>query len=655
MGHNILIAAFIFSTISTVALILGAITKRKPILLCARICVILALGLVTTATVYMISLLLNHNFAIEYVAEYTMRDMSPLYLIGALWAGNLGTLLFWTWLIAVIGALVVLTSRERDRDLAPYATAIVMITEAFLLALMIFVQNPFKELLVVPAEGLGLNPLLKNLAMFLHPPIIMAGYAGFTVPFALAVAALVTGKLGNEWLVTARRWALLSWLLLGAGIIIGAWFSYSGLGEGRYWHWEPVENVSLIPWLSSTAFLHSIAMQRKRGVLKIWSMLLIILTFGVVIFSTLLNRSDIIASIHTFADSAFGPAFLGFLAVAMIVPLILLLLRRNQLESKLQIEYLVSKEGTFLLTNLLLLASTLAILIGTVFLLVNTEARALQTSLAIPFFNQVTAPIFLIIVLLAGICTIVGWRQVSLRTLGRNLVLPFAASVLLGVVLFAVGLRGWYPILGLGACLFVPFAVATEWIKSTRARHRSRGESYAKAFFNLVWADKPRHGGHIVHVALILIAAGIIGSSGYSVSKEVTLMPGESMTIGAYTLTYQKMEYTPASGRMTFNADVYVYKNGKFIGELQPSTYFDRSFNGEIKTADFRSTPIEDLYLTVAGWNETGLTGFKAAIYPLTMWIWVGGWLMMLGGLVAFWPEKQRAENIPNEEQNSAS
>jgi cytochrome c-type biogenesis protein CcmF len=646
IGLKFIAAAFIFSGVSVAAFFLGGVTKRRPVLVLARVCVFVALGLVTAATAYMVHLLLIHDFSFLYVAEYTSGDLPPLYLFSALWAGNQGSLLIWTWLVAVIGALLVITSRARDRELMPYATAVVMITEVFLLSLMLYVNNPFEKMITTPLEGIGLTPFFKEIGIFLHVPVILAGYAGFTVPFAMAVAALLTGRLGNEWLITARRWALLSWLMLTAGMITGAWWSYTGMGGGSYWHWQPVENATLIPWLTATAWLHSIAMQRKRGVFKVWSMVLIIMTFGFVIFSFFLNRSDVItSSVNTFSKSAFGQAILGFLVAAMLVSSILVILRRRGLEGKLQIESVISKEGTFLLTNLLLIASALAILVGTVFTLLNRDAGGLHVSLAVPFLNQVNIPIFLAIILLAGICVTTGWRQVAIRSLWRSLRWPLGASLLLGLTLLLFGLRGWYPIVGLAVCCFVPFTVAAEWVKSTGARHRNLGENYPKAFFGLVWSDKPRHGGYIVHIAIILISIGIIGSSAYSVSKEAALMPGESMAIGNYSLVFEKLNLNTAIGEMIFSADISVYKNSKLIGELTPVKYYDQAYNGEVNTASVRSSPVEDLYVTIVGWDEAGLTEFKVSIYPLTMWIWIGGWLMMLGGLIAFWPERQRAEN----------
>jgi cytochrome c-type biogenesis protein CcmF len=324
----------------------------------------------------------------------------------------------------------------------------------------------------------------------------------------------------------------------------------------------------------------------------------------------------------------------------MLVSSTLVFLRRRQLEGKLQIKSLVSKESTFLLTNLLLVGSTLAILVGTVYMLLNSDARALKAAIATPFFNQVNVPIFLAVILLAGLCVAIGWGQVVIRNLKRSLLWPLVTALILGLGLFALGLS-WYSVVGLALCCFVPFTAVAEWIKSTRARHRTRGENYLKAFLGLIWDNKPRHGGYIIHIAIIFIAMGIIGSSALDVQKEVALMPGQSMTINGYTLVYDKLNYDSASGEMIFTADISIYKNGRLIGELKPVKYFDQSFNRDVNIAAVRSNPMEDLYVAAVAWNQAGLTAFNVKVYPLLQWIWIGGWLLMMGGVIAFWPDKR--------------
>ncbi len=645
IADKLFVAGLICCLVSIVAFIIGGATRNRVVLMFARLCVFATLGLVTAVTAHMIQLLLHHDFSFEYVAEYTIRDLSTIRLISALWAGNQGTLLFWAWLVAVTGALLVMTGRGRDREIMPLATSVVMIIEALLLALLLYVMHPFVRMAVTPLEGLGLTPFFNSAGMLVHPPLLLAGFAGFCVPFALALAVLITGRLDNDWLILARRWGLISWLLLGAGIITGAWWSYTGLGAGSYWHWEPIENASLMPWLTSTAWLHSIAIQRKRGGFKVWGMILIIMTFAFIVFSIFLNRSVVILSVITSSKSVLGRSFFGFLAATMLVSLTMLFLRRRRLESRRQIESVISKEGTFLLTNLLLVVSSLAILLGTILTLLNHNVQGMQASLAVPFLNRVNIPIFLALILLAGICVSTGWRKVTLGSLCRNLCWPFAASVTLGLVLFLFGMKEWYALAGLAMCCFVPYTVVAEWIKSTAARRRSRGENPIKAFLGLVWNDKPRHGGYIIHIGIVFIAVGILCSSAFSVSNKATLKPGEAMSIGNYSLVFEKLNYDSVLGQLIFSADISIYRNDKLVGKLAPIKYFDQSFNGEVNTAAIRSNPVEDLYVTIVGWDKSGVSEFKASVYPLTMWIWIGGWLMLLGGLIAFWPEKQRDEN----------
>jgi cytochrome c-type biogenesis protein CcmF len=614
MGNTVLIAAFISSLIAIAAYFAGGITRRRPLLILGNLGVFAAAGLVTAAAVFMVTLLVNHEFVFEYAAEYTSTDLSGIYLVSALWAGNQGAMLFWTWLVALIGVLLLIAGRSRDREIMPYALAVVMINEAFLLFIMIFGKNPFSLMLATPVEGLGLNPFFEHAGMLLHPPAIMAGYAGLTVPFALAVGALITGKMDGDWLISARRWALMSWLLLGAGIILGAWWNYSSLGEGRFWHWDPVENASLLPWLTATAFLHSVAMQRKRGVLKMWTMSLIILTFGFVVLSTYLNRSDVIATVAsdytlmTARIPGMGPPILIFLAATMLLSFALVFIRRGRLESRRQIESVISKEGTFLLTNLLFLASAVAILVGTIYMLLRSGPSVHQQSLIAPFFSRASVPIFLAIILLAGVCIATGWRKMKLSDLGRSLLVPFLASVLFALALFAFGVRQWYAVIGLAACVFVVFTAVKEWVKSTRARSRGRNENYFKAFFGLILSDRPRHGGYIVHIGFVLIAAGLIGASAFGETRQVVLNPGESMAVGGYSLAYEKLNYEPVSGTMIFTANMSVTKNNGSGRAVAPVKYFDQSFNGEVNTAAVLTSPLEDLYVTVVGWDTAGRT-----------------------------------------------
>jgi cytochrome c-type biogenesis protein CcmF len=517
-----------------------------------------------------------------------------------------------------------------------------MITQGFFLILLLFVSNPFNKLSFIPAEGMGLNPLLENPGMIIHPPTLLAGYVAFTIPFAFAIAALLTKRLGDEWIITIRRWTLIAWLLLGVGNILGAWWAYVELGWGGYWAWDPIENASFMPWLVATGFLHSIMMQRRRGILKTWNMVLIILTFSLVIFGTFLTRSGILSSVHTFSNSALGPYFLSFIGIIFFGSLGLLYYRKDNLKGEAEMESLISRESTFLLNNLLLVGAAFAIFLGTIFPIISEAIRGVKITVGAPFFNQVTSPIFLAIILLTGICALIGWRRASIKNLIRNFLWPLVVALILGIALFFLGIREWYALVAFFLCGFVLSTILYEWFRGTRARHRMRTENYFKAFWGLIWTNRPRYGGYIVHIAIILIAIGVVGSSLYNVEKEATLIPGESMTINKYTLTYDNIDQYETESKGVITATLSIYNQDKFVGTLTPEKYFHRSYEQPVTEVAVRSTLIEDLYVILVDSDANGTTAFKVLINPLVNWIWIGGGIFVLGGLIAFWPERQR-------------
>ncbi len=642
IGYIALFLALIASIYSAIAFAFGGRGKHRELINSARNGLLVTCGLVTLSVAALVYALVTHDFQIEYVASYTSRDLSLPYLLSALWAGNAGSLLFWAWLLSLFATVVVLQKRNTGKELVPYASAIIMVTQAFFLILLLLISNPFHKLSFIPAEGMGLNPLLENPGMIIHPPTLLAGYVGFTIPFAFAIAALLTRRFGDEWIITIRRWTLVAWLFLGVGNLIGAWWAYVELGWGGYWAWDPVESASFMPWLVATAFLHSIMMQRRRGMLKVWNMVLIILTFSLTIFGTFLTRSGILSSVHTFSESALGIFFLVFIGITVFGSLILLYYRKEELKGEAEMESLVSRESTFLLNNLLLVGAAFAIFLGTVFPLISEAVRGVKVSVGAPFFNQVTGPIFLAIILLTGICTLIGWRRASIRDLIRNFLWPLVESLMLGIALFFLGVSELYAIIHFCLFSFVLCTILYEWFRGTKARHRMRAENYLKAFWGLIWANRPRYGGYIVHIAIILIAMGVAGSSLYSVEKEVVLVPGESMTIKNYTLTYDNIDEYETESKGVVIATLSVYNQGKFIGKLTPEKYFHRSYEQPVTEVAIRSTIIEDLYVILLDWDADGNTAFKVLVNPLVNWIWIGGGVFVLGGLIAFWPERQK-------------
>ena len=651
IGYVALFLALLATIYSAIASVFGKKGKRPALLLSARNGLLASCGLVSVSVAILIYSLITHNFQIEYVASYTSRDLSLPYLISALWASNDGSLLFWAWLLSLFAATVVLQKRTIGKELLPYASSIIMAIQAFFLILLLSVANPFHKLPIALPQGMGLNPMLENPGMFLHPPTLLIGYVGFTIPFAFAMAALLMRRLGDEWIIHIRRWTLIAWLFLGIGNIIGAWWAYVEIGWGGYWAWDPVENASFMPWLVATAFLHSTMMQRRRGILKVWNMVLIILTFALTIFGTFLTRSGVLSSVHSFAESpVLGYLFLSFIGVVLFGALGLLYYRHEELKSEAEMESLVSRESTFLLNNLLLVGAAFAIFLGTIFPVISEAVRGVRISVGPPFFNQVSGPIFLATILLTGICALIGWRRASIKNLVRNILWPFVTTLLLVIALFVLGMREWYALASFFVCGFVFSTILYLWFRGTRARHRTHAENYMKAFYRLIGGNRPRYGGYIVHISILLITIGIVGSSIYSAEKEVTIRPNESITINNYTLTYDNISSYETQSKVVVTATLSLYNQGEFIGELTPGKYFHHNYEQPVTEVAIRSTLVEDLYVILIGWDEDGTTAFKILVNPLVIWIWIGGAVFVIGVLIAFWPER-RGQPTPRQDE----
>ncbi len=639
LGYFSLALALVVALFSLLSALLGA-RGRPELVAAARNGTFALLGLTSLASAVLAYAFLSHDFSLEYVASYSARGMSTVYTLAAFWAGNEGSLLFWSWVLALMAA-VVLWQKPR-RAFLPYVLAVVAANEAFFLLLMLFVANPFVRLTFTPADGVGLNPLLENPGMLFHPITLLAGYAGFTIPFAFAIAALATGQVGEEWLRPARRYTLVAWLLLGVGNLLGAWWAYVELGWGGYWAWDAVENAGLMPWLAGTAFLHSAMIQKRRGMLKVWNMVLIIVTFNLCLFGTFLTRSGVVSSIHTFGISSLGPLFLGLISLSLFVSVFLLYRRLPSLKSEDKLDSLVSRESTFLINNLLLVAIAFATFLGTIYPAIYEAVRGVKVTVGPSFFNQVNGSLFLLFLLLMGICPLIGWRRATPRNLLRNLLIPAAAAALV-LVLLIIWTRTWYAVVGFVACAFVLAAILIEWSRGVRARHR-KGENYLTAFFRLLWGNRPRYGGYIVHVGIILIAVGVIGSSFYKVQAEASLNPGESFQIGKYTLKYEGMSDYPTEKKEVVSATLQVFNKGKPAGIMAPAETFHINYENPVSEVAIRSTPLEDLYVILMGWDQIGgLAAFKAYINPLMVWMWIGGFLFLLGTVIAIWPERRRA------------
>ncbi|MFC1872358.1 cytochrome c-type biogenesis CcmF C-terminal domain-containing protein [Chloroflexota bacterium] len=598
-------------------------------------------GFVSLAVLVLLIAILTHQFNFEYVASYTSSDMSLPYLVSSIWAGNAGSLLFWAWALAI--SLVVLFRRRRSVSeyVFPYAASLTAIITAFFVLLLLTVASPFGQLPVVPIEGSGMNPLLENPGMIFHPPALLAGYVLLAVPFALALGALMSAKPGVEWLGLARKWALGAWLFLGVGNVIGAWWAYVELGWGGYWAWDPVENAGLMPWLIITAFLHSILMQKRKHLHKTWSMVLIILAFNLAIFGTFLTRSGLLSSVHTFGNTGLEPFFFIFLNLTFWGSWILLYKRRSLLKEQGQVDAILSKEGTFEISNLLLLGATLVVFLGTIFPAISEAITGNAIEVGQSFFNQVIGPVFLALILLLGICSVIGWQgRASGRDLFKRTLWPLVGSIFVIALLLILGVNSWYALAAYFLSSFAVLTVIVVWAKEVKARHRSRGDNYFRAFGTLLKNGRVHYGAYVVHIGIVLMAVGVIGSSLFGVEKEGALLPGQSMSLDDYTLTFQGITQDETPSKIIVTAVAEVARNGRAVTELMPQKIFHRSFEQPVSEVAIRTTPAEDLYVILAGWDADGTVIFQVLIIPLVIWIWIGGCLLALGGLMAFWPGK---------------
>jgi cytochrome c-type biogenesis protein CcmF len=647
IGYITLVLAFVACLYSIAAYLFGSHGSHPSVVSSAKKSVLAAALLFTVSAVTLIIALASHQFQIEYVASYT--DMTLPYLISALWAGNAGSLLLWGWIISLSAVFVVLRKREQGRELVSYALIVIMAVQAFFLILLIFTQNPFHKLDFVPVEGTGLNPLLENPGMIFHPPALLAGYAVFVVPFAFAIAALISRRVNNDWLVAVKRWALLGWLLLGVGNLIGAWWAYAELGWGGYWGWDPVENAGLIPWLLATAFIHSIIIQKRKGVLKLWSMILIILTFLLTIFGTFITRSDILSSVHTFGETAVGPFFLTFLIIVTIGSLALLIYRRKDLSDDGGTGSLFSREGAFLLNNILLFGAAFVIFWGTIFPTISEAVSGTKINVASSYFNQVAIPFLLAVVLLSGICILITWRQIPIKKLRLNILWSLMAALIVVIVLIVFGMHHWYALLIYFICTFTISALFSQWFREVMALSRVKAMSWFRACWLLFTANRSRYGGFIVHISIVIIAIGVVGSSLFDVEREADLLQEESMTINNYTITFNNLIPESSDTKMIIAAELDVYKDDTFIGNMFPKVIFHSSFQQPVSEVAIRSTLTEDLYLILASWETITLTdgsqiyraGLAALVNPLVIWIWIGGGFFLFGGLIAFWPGRR--------------
>ena len=646
IGALAILLAFCLTIFSIAASLVGAWKKKPFLIVSAERAVICVWSLVTLASGLLIYALMTGDYRLAYVAAHSNKAMPMIYKFSAWWGGQEGSLLMWNFILATYALVVVLQNRRKHRAIMPYVTTTMMVTQAFFLMLIAFLVPPFQVLstggkaIVDVGDGQGLNPLLQYWTMVIHPPTLYLGYVGYIVPFAFALGSLITRQPGDSWIFTTRRWAIVTWLFQSTGILLGAGWAYSVLGWGGYWGWDPVENASFLPWLTSTAFLHSVTMQEKKGMMKVWNLVLVASTFFLCIFGTFLTRSGIVSSVHAFAQSPIGPYFVAFLTVTIAITILLILSRLDYLKSEAPLESVVSRESSFLFNNLILLASCFAILWGTLFPVISEAIAGEKISVDAPWFNRVNVPIGLALLFLTGVGPLLAWRRSTPDNLKRNFLWPTVGMAATIAGLMAFGISHFYALLSLGLCTFVTWTIVSEFWKGTMAIRQKDGLSFVPAVIELTHRNTRRYGGYIVHMGIVMM---FIGFSGAAFNKDTTVevKVGDKFPLGRYEIKVSDIKMGQNENYIWQNAIVEATVDGKPFATLTPERRIYEKSQQPVSMVAIKRQLNEDLYINFAGMgSESQRPTIQAYVFPLVSWIWAGYWVLLFGSLICLVPAK---------------
>ncbi|HTR36527.1 MAG TPA: heme lyase CcmF/NrfE family subunit [Bryobacteraceae bacterium] len=648
IGALSILLAFCLAIYAVVGSLVGKFKKNSFLIVSAERAVYSVWILLTVAAVLLVYSLETGDFRLAYVAAHSDASMSPIYKFTAWWGGQEGSLLLWAWILSTYSAIVVFTNRHKFRDMMPWVTSVLMVTEAFFLILIGFVLSPFSVLEagrgnIVEGMGQGLNPLLQYWTMVIHPPMLYLGYVGFTVPFAFAMGSLITKQPGEAWIHTTRRWTIVTWLFQSTGILLGQGWAYAVLGWGGYWGWDPVENASLLPWITATAFLHSVMMQEKKGMMKVWNMVLISGTFFLCIFGTFLTRSGVVSSVHAFAQSPIGKYFVFFLAIGIAATIILILERLNYLKSEARLESVVSRESSFMFNNLILLASCFAVLWGTLFPVISEAVSGEKISVDAPFFNRINVPIALFLMLLTGIGPLIAWRRSSIESLRRAFLWPSVAAVVLMIGLAVGGmLEHPYALVSFGLCMFVTATIFSEFWKGASAINAKNHIGIIPAAVELTHRNTRRYGGYLVHMGIVFMFIGYTGAAfNQDVTKEVA--PGGAFQLGHYNLRIANLDSGENDTYAWQRATVEALRDGKSVGDLYPERRLYKASQQPTSEVSIRRRLDEDLYINFAGLSSDNKRAvIQAYVFPLVSWIWIGFWVLAFGTIICLVPSKVR-------------
>ena len=646
LGQIALILSFMIAAYSTVVGFAGGMLNGRDLAASARwgfysICPLLLL-----ATSSLIYAFVTNDFSVKYVAENSNLAMPKAYAWVAFYSGNAGSLLYIAVAFSIMAGIATRIVNSKLPYTSPYALGVMSLVLLFFLAVILFLANPLDRHQIPLEDGQGMNPLLIHFGMFIHPPFQMLGLISVALPFSIAIGALLAGRGGrDEWVDQGRLWGMLSWLLLTTGLLLGAWWAYTILGWGGYWAWDPVENSALMPWLGMTAFVHSIMVQKRRGMFRMWNLALVIIAFGFAQFGMFINRGGPVPSVHSFGQSTLGWVFLMFMGVTMLLSFLVFAARYNSLKSDQFLESSISREAAFLFNNMLFVLIAFVTLWGVVYPLISELFQGEIVTVGAPFYDQVNGPLFLGLIFLMAVAPFLPWRRASWVNLRRAIQVQVVVGIASGAILMLVGVEPVFAILSFSICSMVVVGILREWVRGTYSRHK-RGENYLLAFVKLISADRPRYGGYVVHLAVVVLALGITGSSFFEIQKDVSLAPGESAEVGAYTIEYISSSFEEKTDRTEGLAEVRVYRDGNFLGTYYPRRDFYPSFNMASTQAAIRSTPVEDLYIVPGEFLDDGRAIFRVMVNPMVWWMWLAGPIMILGTLIALWPQRLLSERV---------
>ena len=642
IGQIAIIAAFMVTTYSAVVGFSGGILNGVDLVKSARWGYYSIPFLLIVSTVALIYAFVNSDFSVVYVAENSNLAMPRAYAWVAFYSGNSGSLLYIAAAFAIMSSLATKIMSKKLPYTAPYAMGVMALILLFFIGVLLFLANPLERSNEIPLDGQGINPLLVHFGMFIHPPFQMLGLISVAIPFSIAVGTLLAKKGGrDEWVDQGRLWGMISWLLLTIGLLLGSWWAYTILGWGGYWAWDPVENSALMPWLAMTAFVHSIMVQKRRGMFRSWNMVLIIVAFTMAQMGMFINRGGPVPSVHSFAESTMGWVFLGVMGLTLFLSVVIFVLRQGTLKSRSSLDSFFSREAAFLIQNVLFLLIAFVTLWGTIFPIFSEAYDGTTMTIGQPFFNKVNGPLMLVLILLMGVGPLLPWRRATMPGAVRSLRLPVLFFVISAIFLYLFNIRQIWAVLAFSICIFSGVGMLQEWVRGTHSRVR-RGERVWVAFPKLIFSNRPRYGGYIVHISILMLSFGVIASSFYSSQKDLVMELGDTDTFGSYRFNYIDIQTTMYSDRIEEIAVFDVWKNDNFIGLMYPYRATYPEFNIAATRGAINSSVVEDFYLVPSEFGENGRGVFRVLINPLVWWMWASGPLLVIGTIISLSPRKKK-------------